>query len=100
VTLPPKTDPLRIRKKCYPLTKGKQDEKEIHSGRPKKDEQVTIRYKIKSELYEDESKIAYALESKGKFIIATNELDKKLLSVEDLLKIIKVSSQWREGLGF
>jgi len=58
-------------------------------GRPKKDEQVTMRYKIKSELSEDASKIAYALESKGKFIIATNELDKKLLSVEDLLKNYK-----------
>ena len=69
-------------------------------GRPKKDEQVTIIYKIKSELCEDESKIAYALESKGKFIIATNELDKKLLSVEDLLKNYKGQQSVERGFRF
>ena len=69
-------------------------------GRPKKDEQVTMRYKIKSELCEDASKIAYALESKGKFIIATNELDKKLLSVEDLLKNYKGQQSVERGFRF
>ena len=36
-------------------------------GRPKKDDQLTMKYKITSELVADQSKITYALEGKGKF---------------------------------
>ena len=54
-------------------------------GRPKKNDQPVIKYRITAELVADESKIAYALEGNGKFIIATNELDEKALSTDDLL---------------
>ena len=69
-------------------------------GRPKKDEQLTLKYKITSELAADESKIAYALESKGKFIIATNELDEKALSIENLLKNYKGQQAVERGFRF
>ena len=55
-------------------------------GRPKKNEQAEIKYRITAELIADESKIAYALEAKGKFIIATNELNEKALSLDNLLE--------------
>jgi transposase len=51
-------------------------------------------------LVADQSKIAYALEGKGKFIIATNELDEKALSVEDLLKNYKGQQAVERGLRF
>lgn len=69
-------------------------------GRPKKDELVIMKYKIRSELCVDQSKIAYVLESKGKFIIATNELDKKSLSVEDLLSNYKGQQSVERGFRF
>lgn len=69
-------------------------------GRPKKDEQPTVKYKITSKLVADESKIAYTLEGKGKFIIATNELDEKALSVEDLLKNYKGQQSVERGFRF
>jgi transposase len=69
-------------------------------GRPKKDEQPTVKYKITSELVADKSKITYALEGKGKFIIATNELDEKALSVEDLLKNYKGQQAVERGFRF
>jgi transposase len=69
-------------------------------GRPKKDEQLSLKYKITSELVRDESKVTYALEGKGKFIIATNELDEKALSVEDLLKNYKGQQAVERGFRF
>jgi transposase len=69
-------------------------------GRPKKDDQPIMKYKITSELVADESKITYALEGKGKFIIATNELDEKALSVEDLLKNYKGQQAVERGFRF
>jgi len=41
-----------------------------------------VKYKITSELVAGDSKIRYALEIKGKFIIAIKELDEKALSTE------------------
>ena len=77
-------------------------EKKVKSGRgrPKKDDQPTMKYKIISELVADESKITYALEGKGKFIIATNELDEKALLVEDLLKNYKGQQAVERGFRF
>lgn len=69
-------------------------------GRPKKDEQATIKYKITAELFVDEFKVMHSLESKGKFIIATNELDEKALSVEDLLKNYKGQQAVERGFRF
>jgi len=48
------------------------------------EEPKEIRYKVKAELVEDEEKIKQVLRCKGKFIIATNQLDKEKLSSERL----------------
>jgi len=69
-------------------------------GRPKKNDQPAIKYKITAEVISDEGKIAYALESKGKFIIATNELDEKALSTHDLLKNYKGQQAVERGFRF
>jgi transposase len=54
-------------------------------GRMKKAEAPKeIKYKVRAILVEDEEKIEKVLHSKGKFIIATNELDKEKLSNERL----------------
>ena len=44
----------------------------------------SIKYKITAKLVADEVKIAQVLKGKGKFIIATNELDVKVLSADSL----------------
>ena len=59
-----------------------------------------MKYKIASELVADQCKITYALEGKGKFIIATNELDEKALSVEALLKNYKGQQAVERGFRF
>ena len=59
--------------------------KNSRRGRPKKGEEVDIKFKIRCKIFQDEKKIQEALASKGKFIVATNELDTKELSSEDLL---------------
>ena len=69
-------------------------------GRPKENDQPVIKYKVTARLVQDESKIAYALESKGKFIIATNELDEKALSIDDILKNYKGQQAVERGFRF
>ena len=69
-------------------------------GRPKKNDLPVIKYKITAEAVQDGIKIAYALEGKGKFIIATNELDEKALSANDLLKNYKGQQAVERGFRF
>ena len=69
-------------------------------GRPKKTDLPIIKYKIIAELTADESKIAHDLEGKGKFIIATNELDEKALSADNLLKNYKGQQAVERGFRF
>jgi transposase len=69
-------------------------------GRPKKGEDVDTRFKIKCKLFQNEEKVQEALASKGKFIVATNELDKGELSAEDLLSNYKEQQCVERGFRF
>jgi len=69
-------------------------------GRPKKTDQGRMIYQLNCELKRDESKITEILKAKGKFIIATNELDSEKLSVEDLLINYKKQQSVERGFRF
>jgi len=69
-------------------------------GRPKKTDQGKIVYQLNCALERDEGKISEILKGKGKFIIATNELDSKKLSVEDLLTNYKRQQSVEKGFRF
>ncbi|WP_339044142.1 IS1634 family transposase [Cardinium endosymbiont of Tipula unca] len=60
------------------------------AGKPKKGQEPgIIGYKIKAKITQDQSKIAQVGLQKGRFILATNQLDKQLLTDEDMLKEYK-----------
>ncbi|WP_422389230.1 hypothetical protein [Cardinium endosymbiont of Tipula unca] len=60
------------------------------AGKPKKGQEPSIiGYKIKAKITQDQSKIAQVGLQKGRFILATNQLDKQLLTDEDMLKEYK-----------
>ena len=66
-------------------TKGKRE----NGGqeRPRKDEPTQTVYRVKVEFAEDKSVIEKEkMLKKGKFIVATNELDSEKLSDEEVLK--------------
>ena len=69
-------------------------------GRPKKDDSVIIKYRLDTMLEKDEEKISTSLQKKGKFIIATNELDDTLLSNRDLLDNYKGQQSVERGFRF
>jgi transposase len=69
-------------------------------GRPKKDDSVTIKYSLETKLERNDEKIAPSLQKKGKFIIATNELDDKLLSNRELLDNYKGQQSVERGFRF
>ena len=69
-------------------------------GRPKAGVSVTYRYKIKTALKEDPAKIDPILKTKGRFIIATNELDEMLLSSLELLQNYKGQQSVERGFRF
>ena len=58
----------------------KQQRVKLGRGRPKKDDSAIVKYRLETKLEKDEEKISTSLQKKGKFIIATNELDDRLLS--------------------
>ena len=58
-------------------------------GRPRKDELTKTVYRVKAEFAEDKSVIEKEMLKKGKFIVATNELDSEKLSDEEVLKAYK-----------
>ena len=61
-----------------------------HTGRPKKREQpVVLGYRIQGKLIPQADKIAAMRLQKGRFILATNQLDAHALSAEDMLKEYK-----------
>lgn len=57
-------------------------------------------YQLNCVLERDEGKITEVLNAKGKFIIATNELDSEKLSVEDLLTNYKRQQSVERGFRF
>jgi transposase len=69
-------------------------------GRPKKNDPITIKYSLEAKLYKDDEKISVSLQKKGKFIIATNELDDKLLSNRELLDNYKGQQSVERGFRF
>jgi len=54
-------------------------------GRPKEGDEYQIRWKVEGKVEEDEDKINKELSRKGKFILATNELDREKLPAERVL---------------
>jgi transposase len=69
-------------------------------GRPKIDSPVTYRYRVTATLKEEPAKIEPILKTKGKFIIATNELDEELLSSQELLQNYKGQQSVERGFRF
>jgi len=70
-------------------------------GRPKKDAEKKITgYKVKGQLKINEGKIEKEKEKKGRFILATNQLDKKSLPDEEILLEYKGLSKTERGFKF
>ena len=78
----------------------KQKRVKSNPGRPKKDAPITIKYYLETRLERDGEKISFSLQKKGKFIIATNELDSELLSNRDLLDNYKGQQSVERGFRF
>ena len=76
--------------------------KKVHQGkgRPKKRVPGTYRYRIKALLKEDQTKIDFKLRTKGRFIIASNELDDTLLTSKELLQNYKGQQSVERGFRF
>jgi len=75
-------------------------------GRPKKTEdgslpeKMVTGYALKAELMANESAIANAKLTKGRFILATNQLDRKALPDEEILSTYKEQSGTESGFKF
>ena len=69
-------------------------------GRPRKDEPTQTVYRVKVEFTEDKSVIEKEMLKKGKFIVATNELDSEKLSDEEVLKAYKEQQHAERGFRF
>lgn len=70
-------------------------------GKPKKGAQkVIVGYKVETSLKKDTTKIADALNKKGRFILATNELDKVLYKDDQILEEYKEQQNVEGGFRF
>ena len=75
-------------------------------GRPKKtedgslSEKIITGYTVKAVLINDEQAIEKAKLTKGRFILATNQLDKKALPDEEILLTYKEQSSTESGFKF
>lgn len=69
-------------------------------GKPKNGENLQTLYHINAEFEEDKDAINKEMSRKGKFIVATNELDEKKLSSEDVLKGYKDQQNVERGFRF
>lgn len=76
--------------------------KKMHQGkgRPKEGTPMTYRYRLKTLLKEEPAKIDSILRTKGRFIIASNELDKTLLTSKELLQNYKGQQSVERGFRF
>lgn len=75
--------------------------KHAHRGRPKPGEQPTVvGYQIEYALHLDESKVSKIRSRKGRFILATNQLDEATLSNADILQEYKAQSGTEQGFKF
>jgi transposase len=69
-------------------------------GRPKTNAPVSYRYRMTGFLKEEMGKIGLILKTKGRFIIATNELDEELLTSQALLQNYKGQQSVERGFRF
>lgn len=69
-------------------------------GRPKKNDVMNVGYMIKTSLQRDEKKIQKLASEKGKFVIATNELDLTKLTNIELLETYKGQQSVERGFRF
>jgi len=69
-------------------------------GRPKKDENLDTVYKINATLVEDQDAIQKVMLTRGKFIVATNELSKKDITDEKALEVYKEQQYVERGFRF
>ncbi len=69
-------------------------------GRPRADEPVKKSYRLKCTLEEKKEYIEQALRTKGRFIIATNELDKTKLTAKEMLLNYKGQQSVERGFRF
>jgi len=69
-------------------------------GRPRKDEPTQTVYRVKIALAEEKSAVERETLKKGKFIVATNELDSEKLGDEEALKSYKEQQHAERGFRF
>jgi transposase len=75
--------------------------KHQRKGRPKKGEEPSVAgYKLNFTVKKDEEKITIAKRKKGRFILATNELNKDVLNDEEILVKYKEQSGTENGFAF
>jgi transposase len=96
---------LEVLRKDYKLHKieGKSValSKHVGSGRPKKNaEKVEIGYKVEASFERDTAEIEKLLNKKGRFILATNDLDAEGYKDEDILKEYKEQQDVERGFRF
>ncbi|NGX38599.1 MAG: hypothetical protein K1000chlam2_01773 [Chlamydiae bacterium] len=72
--------------------------KHTDKGRPKVDAPYTTVFKVSPTLEKDQEKILYTKEAKGRFILATNDMDR--LSDEEILTEYKKQSSTEGGFQF
>jgi transposase len=69
-------------------------------GRPRLNEPLDQKYRIQGRLQEDSERIDQALMKKGRFIVATNELDRNKLSAKEMLSNYKEQQSVERGFRF
>ena len=85
-----KLSDIKISKRC--VKEGK--------GRPKKDGPKSYRYSVEATIVQDDEAINALMNRKGKFVIASNELDQEKLSAQDLLSVYKEQQSVERGFRF
>jgi transposase len=78
----------------------KRKRKDRGRGRPRKDEHTLTIYRLKVAFVEDKSAIEKETLRKGKFIVATNLLDRENLSDEEVLTAYKEQQYAERGFRF
>jgi transposase len=76
-----------------------QVKKHLKRGRPTKEPQV-VGYRIKTSIKENKSTIEEELSSKGRFILATNQLNEEQLNDDKILSEYKNQNQTEQGFRF
>jgi len=79
----------------------KEVKKHASGGRPKKNViPKTVGYVIEGEIFINEAENNWLLQPKGKFILATNQLDQEILSDESILSEYKEQNSVERGFAF